>query len=722
MAQLENSTGVLSTTMRDEDTHLGTGPDAPILTRDDGDVLLQACRIIGRVQGIEFHRPAPCMSTGERGSSLNELCASSGIGHRKVVLLDGWWRRDNGCLLAFYQCGDESSQPVALLPHKRGYLLQHPDSGLRERVDARVAQNLSPDAYVFYNALPARELAFRDLLSAALRHHHRDWFTLGLASLFGGLLSLLIPIITRRIVISSIPYANRPELLQMGIALVVSAVAAALFELGRALTVLRLKINTSLALQGTLWQRLLALPVGFFRGFTVGDLTTRIMGIEEVQSLLTNDVTSALFGIFAALSSLAILFYYSWSLALLALASSLALAAVTFFTSRLQMGHLRILHELHGKLASLVYSLLSAIPKLRASGAERRAFGMWAELFSQQQQHASGIRALANTQALAATIQGAGTATAVFAIVGLSTRLHIGIGDYLAFNAAFMQFQVAMSAIVAVLPSLLVAVPVYQRMLPILRALPESSGNHFYPGRIRGNIELRHVSFRYGNGPLVLDNVSISAQAGEFIALVGPSGSGKSTCLRLMLGFERPESGSIFIDGHMISSLNLQLVRRDFGVVLQNGRPLVGDIFQNIVGGLPLTLEDAWRAARYVALDEDIRQLPMGMFTHVSQRGVTFSGGQRQRLLLARALVRQPRVLLLDEATSALDNCTQQVIVENLARLGTTRIVIAHRLSTIRKADRIYVLDRGLIIEQGSFDFLMGQNGVFAGMVQRQLM
>jgi ABC-type bacteriocin/lantibiotic exporter with double-glycine peptidase domain len=250
--------------------------------------------------------------------------------------------------------------------------------------------------------------------------------------------------------------------------------------------------------------------------------------------------------------------------------------------------------------------------------------------------------------------------------------------------------------------------------------VPESNAEQADPGTLRGEVELRGLCFGYEGGPPVLADVSLRARPGEFVALVGPSGSGKSTCLRLMLGFEQPAAGSVWIDGREIGTLDMPLLRRQCGVVLQNGRPLVGDIFRNIVGSLPLTLDDAWRAARCVGLEEEIAAMPMGMFTLVNQRGASFSGGQRQRLLLARALVKRPRLLLLDEATSALDNRTQDVVTRSLSELGVTRIVVAHRLSTVRRADRIYVLERGRIVEQGTFDELVARGGLLAGMARRQ--
>jgi ATP-binding cassette subfamily C protein len=445
------------------------------------------------------------------------------------------------------------------------------------------------------------------------------------------------------------------------------------------------------------------------------------MGIDSVQQLLTADITSAFFSVLSGLFSLAILFFYSRALALAAIGSILLLAVLTSLVAVGQLRHLRVLQRVNGKLASLVYALLSGIAKLRVCGAERRAFMKWAYRFNEQRHHSLAIQRLAIVQAIISSIFGVGMPIALLAMVALSARLRLGVGEYLAFNAAFGQFQASALAAINIIPALLSFVPAYERMQPILKAVSESCPGQISSGPRRGMIEFRHVNFRYADGPQVLIDISLAAHPGEFIALVGPSGSGKSTCLRLMLGFERAEAGAVLLDGQSVDTLNMYLVRREIGVVLQTSRPLMGDIFHNIIGSLPLTIDDAWRAARYVGLEEEIRSFPMGMFTHVNQRGVSFSGGQRQRLLLARALVNHPRILLLDEATSALDNITQAHIARNLAELGVTRIVVAHRLSTIRHADRIYVLNKGQVVEHGSFETLMGQHGLFAKMAKRQL-
>ena len=251
---------------------------------------------------------------------------------------------------------------------------------------------------------------------------------------------------------------------------------------------------------------------------------------------------------------------------------------------------------------------------------------------------------------------------------------------------------------------------------------PEASESKEVVTRISGGIELNNITFRYSESmPPVIDNLSLKIRPGQYVAIVGATGCGKSTLMRIMLGFERPQKGAVFYDGKNLSSLDLKSLRQKIGVVMQDGKLFQGDIYSNIVISAPqLTLDDAWEAARMAGMAEDISAMPMGMFTLVSEGQGGISGGQRQRLMIARAIAPRPRILMFDEATSALDNITQRQVTESLDGLKCTRIVIAHRLSTIRTCDRIIVLDKGRIAEDGSYEELIAKQGIFAELVARQ--
>jgi ATP-binding cassette subfamily C protein len=301
-------------------------------------------------------------------------------------------------------------------------------------------------------------------------------------------------------------------------------------------------------------------------------------------------------------------------------------------------------------------------------------------------------------------------------------RQTVGTGDFLAFLSAFASCLSAALGTSMALLSMLNAIPLYEQAAPILRTLPEVNADKADPGVLSGDIEIQHAVFRYRmDGPLVLRDVTLQINAGEFVAFVGPSGSGKSTLLRLLLGFDQLESGSIYYDGQELSGLDIQAVRRQIGVVLQSGRLMSGDVLTNIIGSSSATLEEAWDAARMAGLADDIKAMPMGMHTVISDGGGTLSGGQRQRLLIARAIVNRPRILLFDEATSALDNRTQAIVSKSLEQLQATRIVVAHRLSTIVNADRICVIERGRIVEMGRHDELLAQGGLYSELARRQL-
>jgi ABC-type bacteriocin/lantibiotic exporter with double-glycine peptidase domain len=306
--------------------------------------------------------------------------------------------------------------------------------------------------------------------------------------------------------------------------------------------------------------------------------------------------------------------------------------------------------------------------------------------------------------------------------VGQGGHASLSTGEFVAFATAFGTTSAALLGLVGVLTTATQAIVLWERARPIVHSAPEVLTGEGDPGELSGRVELGHVSFRYGNeGPLVLDDVSFAVAAGEFVALVGPSGAGKSTIFRLLLGFEQPETGTVSYDGQSLADIDARAVRRQLGVVIQNARVLPGTIFDNIVGAANLTIEDAWEAARIAGIAEEIERMPMGMHTFVSESGAAFSGGQRQRLLIARAVVARPRMLLFDEATSALDNRTQAAVSTALDELQATRIVIAHRLSTIRTADRILVLDRGRVVEHGRYDELMAGEGLFAALARRQI-
>ena len=694
----------------------------------EGDPLLLAARKVGGRLSLNLHAPPEGRRTRHHGQYLERVCASSHVRARQVMLRDDWWRHDNGPLLAFRALEGENpprlhGDPVALLPTSPGsYELFDPATGLSSAVDAAVAQTLEAEAFMLYPSLPARPVGVGDLVRLALRGQAHDLRTLALMGLGSGLLALLVPILTGHLIGQIIPSADRSQLAPMVLALVAAALATAAFSVVRGIAVLRLSGKLDGSLQSAIWDRLLALPAGFFRRFSVGDLVKRSMGIDAIRDLVVGRVATSLLDAVFSIFSFALLFYYSARLALLAAALTAVLTMVTTALVYLQVRYQRQLLEVQGRLASMLFGLLNGLPKLRVAGAESRGYALWAEHFGEERRYTLRAQRLANLQAAFNAFWGLATLLVLFAFMGLTLDLELEVSSFLAFNAAFGQFQAAAMSLISVFSSALLIAPLYERLQPLLETVPEVDEAKVEAGELAGDIELSHVSFRYEkDGPLILDDVTIRARPGQMVALVGPSGSGKSTCMRLLLGFEQPLAGSIYFDGQDLPSLAVHSVRRQMGVVLQNSKPIAGDIFRNIVGNANLGIEDAWEAARMVGLAEDIKAMPMGMHTVISEGASTFSGGQQQRLLIARAIANRPRILIFDEATSALDNRTQEIVSESLEGLRATRFIVAHRLSTIENADAIYVLEGGRVVEVGTYDELMALGGTFTRLAERQL-
>ena len=575
--------------------------------------------------------------------------------------------------------------------------------------------------FTFYRPFSQNIISGRDLIKFSIKNNLRDISRVFIAGILGGLLGMLTPVFTGTLFDKIIPNAEKTQLLQIVVALITAGFALGLFQLVRVFAIIRMSGKTNLQLEAALWDRLLRLPMSFFKNYNTGDLTMRALAISSIRQSFTGITVSAILNVLFSIFSFILLFYYSWQLALLATLLVLIIATATLSLSIWQIRYQRTLQDLIGKVTGLILQLINGVAKLQSAGRENKAFSLWAEQFSEQKRFSYKTRLLSNSLQTFNAFFLPITSLAIYALIAFKLK-DLAIGDFIAFSAAFGQFIGSVMGMTSAITQSLMVIPLFERAKPILDALPETSSEKIDPGILRGGIEFNHVNFRYSeDGPLILKDISFRIKPGQFVAFVGKSGAGKSTLLRLLLGFEQATSGSIFCDGKDIAQLNMQRVRRQLGVVLQNSALISDSIFRNIVGSAPLTMDDAWEAARLAGFDQDIESMPMGMHTVLSEGAKTISGGQRQRLMIARALAQKPRVLIFDEATSALDNRTQAIVSQSLEKLNITRIVIAHRLSTIVNANVIYVVDNGEIVQHGSYQELAEQQGIFADLIKRQV-
>lgn len=693
-------------------------------SQESNQALLVAAGAVGRALGITIRPPAKSEDLQRVKEPVEAIARASQVRMRRVTLRDNWWQKDGGPLLAYTQ----SNYPVALLPiSDTRYELFDPVTRSRTPVDRHNAATLAAVGYTFYRPLPL-VLKTYSLLQFAMRGHLKERLIILGTGILGALLGMVTPQATGILIDHAIPDANRDLLVQIGLGLMATAFGSLFFQLIQGFAVMRLDTFAQSSIQAGMWDRLLNLKASFFRQYAIGDLNARVSAISQIQQILSNTVIKSIFSSLFSLLNLGLLFFYSWQLALIAVVVALINIIVTIVSGILTLRQVRPLLERQGKLSGVVVQLINGVKKLRVAGAESRAFAYWGKEYRQQLKLILSTQRIEDTLAVINKVLPALTTAALywFAITLLkqpqAQGSSLSTGTFLAFNAAFGTFISAATSLSTTIVDVLQVVPLWKRAEPILNATPEVDAGKTDPGRLTGKLAVDHVIFRYrDDGALTLDDVSIHAEPGEFIALVGPSGSGKSTLFRLLLGFDTPESGTVYYDGQDLNGLNVTAVRRQLGVVMQNSRLMSTTLFENIASGALISMDEAWEAARMAGFAADIEAMPMGMHTIVSEGGTNLSGGQRQRLLIARSLVLKPKILLFDEATSALDNRTQAIVSQSLDQLKVTRIVIAHRLSTIRNADRIYVLEAGRIVQQGTFTQLAQQEGLFAQLIARQL-
>ena len=684
--------------------------------------LADALQVIGRHQGIDFTIPARS-GPSDAPVGLVDILDASGVRARRVRLRDEdeWWRGDSNALLAFRA---EDGRPVALLPGMVGHYREVDPVGKRRvRITAERAGALRPEAWMFYRPLPSGNVKPADLLGIALHGSAGELARLVIAGLPGGLIKLLPALALGYVANHAVTGGSAGALYAVAVALAGFGLLGALLHLFQSTAMMRFEGRSASRVEAAFWDRLMRLPPSILHRHPAGDLAMSGMTFQNLRDGLQGVAADSLLSIVFLLPVFAVIFFYDATLGGIALVFSLASLLFTAALGLRQIApHGRMIGAAR-RVAGRLFQIVGGIVKLRVESAEGSAFAIWARSYRDQKRAELELGALeGHSRAFGAALPFLAGGVLLFAVATVGDR-NVPVGDFLVVYTVFIAFQSAIARLGESFGTIAAMLPAFDQMRPILAAVPETEAEGEPVERLDGEILFDHVSFRYDpDGPLILDDVTIRARPGEFVAIAGASGAGKSTLFRLALGIDRPSAGAVYYDGRDLKHLNLKQVRRKMGAVPQTVRLHPHDLWDNIVAHHEGTAAgDVWQAARAAGIEREIKAMPMGMMTMVGAGGSVLSGGESQRVTIARSLIGSPRIMLLDEATNWLDNESQAEVMHHLALLTSTRLVIAHRLSTLEQADRIYVMEAGKVVQSGSFRELTEVDGVFRELVRRQM-
>lgn len=654
----------------------------------------------------------------DMNEQLEYLMRPYGIMRRTVKIEEGWYRDAAGAMLGVLA---ESGRVVALIPTGlSGYSYFDWETGKRRRINRKNQHLFEEEAIAFYKPFPLKKISLPSLAAYIARTLSvSDYVMIGLATLALSLIGMISPLITKLLFDRVLLSGNVRLLIAIAFFSVSVSVSTLLISAVKNMVTARIETKLNISIEAATMMRIMSLPADFFKQYSSGELSSRASQVGALCKMLASTVLSTGLTSIFSLVYISQIFAYAPMLVVPALLIILATVVFSVISSLVQMNLSTRQMELSGKESGMTYSLITGIQKIKLAGAEKRAFARWGNLYAQSAKLEYGPPAfieLNSVIALAISLVG------TLVMYTMAVKSGISVADYYAFTTAYGMVSGAFSALAGIALNVAQIKPMLTMVQPFFDAVPEVSDGKQVLTRLSGGIEMNNVSFRYSeNMPLIIDNLSLKIRPGQYVAIVGKTGCGKSTLMRLLLGFEHPQKGAIYYDGKDLERIDLRSLRRRVGVVMQNGRLFQGDIYSNIVISAPwLSQDEAWEAAELAGIADDIRMMPMGMNTIISEGSGGISGGQRQRLMIARAVAPKPKILMFDEATSALDNMTQKKVSESLDALKCTRIIIAHRLSTIKQCDRIIVLDHGKIIEDGKYDELIAKNGFFAELVARQ--
>ena len=651
---------------------------------------------------------------------LSDIARISHFSFRKVILETDWYKSDQGEMIAFL---GKEKKPVVLIPTNKYYNVYNPETGLSKKVTKADSDNFDVNAFLLYKPLPKKELHFRDVFSFCTESlRATDVLLLIVMSVITALIGLITPIISQKLYDEYLPIGDTSVLFQLGGLMCAFLLADIMFTVVKNLTQYKISSRIAFDFQNSVFDRLFNFPESFFRQYESADLARRVLSVNNIAFTYVTVIATSTVALVNFIIYLVRMGLYSARLMVFGILIMTVYSVLYYITNVLSIKYNKKCAELDGKTSSIMYQFINGISKIRMAGVEDRAAYEFLKPYTELRNNKAKAGKIVNIGHLI-TIVADGLISVIFYIIIVKSGIEISIGSFIAFNSVFGLFSALVIQIMDGIIQIVSLKPNINRLKPIFDTLPEYDEAKELPGDITGEIEINNVTFSYSeDSPNVLDGLSLEIHKGEYLGIVGASGCGKSTLLKLLLGFEKPKSGKIYYDNKDIESLDKRELRKKIGVVLQDGKLISGSIFENITITNPSAgKKDVDEVIRAVGLKADIDEMPMGLNTVLGDNCVTISGGQQQRILIARALISKPQILFFDEATSALDNITQKMVCDTFENIPATKVVIAHRLSTVINCDRIIVFDKGKISEQGTYSELMEKQGLFWQFASRQM-
>ncbi len=698
---------------------LGKNNSSDIISSSDN-VLYDTAKIYANFMNLDIIPLSAVEDIYNFDYDIYDIARASNITFRRITIDKKQLNSLHAPIIAFIE---ETKEPVIIVPYsiKKANIIRVSNGTSHPLTDQEI-KDLATVGVCFYKSLPPKQLKLKDVFRFGFSNVRiSEIVEIAIMMLATTLTGLLIPFMNEQIFDHLIPNSEIDEIARVSLVVLLCIVGNAFLSILKNRASFRMSSNVSYTISNATVDRVFKLEQSYIDRSNATELVIRASMIGEAAGSLVNGGVSVIIGFIFSLLYLIRMYRTSSKLMWIAILMIMITVLIIVFTGKAALKFERRAVEEDMKAKNKLLQYIAGIQKVRISGIEERV------LYEYQMNNVEAARQRikgGTYSSIRTTIMEIASAiySLVFFLIVMTSDLKLSIGSFSSFISSFGLFFGSVTSLASFMLNVVSSWPVLKMAEPIYSEIPESDESVAEIEDFEGDLKVENLSFKYGKDePLILDDISFHIKKKEYVGIVGKTGSGKSTLMKLLLGFEKPTTGKIYYDNKDSEQLNMKNIRKQTGVVLQQGGMIMGNIYENVAVANPkLTKDDVVKLLVEAGMALDLERMPMGVDTMISEFGGTVSGGQQQRILIARALANNPSILFFDEATSALDNNAQKIISDDLKKRDITRVVIAHRLSTVIECDRIIFIDNGKIAEEGTYSELMDKKGLFYEMAKRQ--